>query len=336
MLLVSPVGPVSGSKSHRRWPDARARELGRADARCPLGLAPSAFLKMMWRDVPADGTSRPYNRLGWEGSIVLSKSGLRLSRRMFRTSFAAAAVAAISCFVSTGVRIASAAEIKFLCAAALVPAIPGLVVEFEKTSGHTVTVTYATVGALTDRLQKGEAADVAIVSGPQIDELQKSGKVVAGSRVDITKVGVGVFARKGAAKPDISSVGALKRSLLAAKAIAYPDPAGGGAAIVYLVSLFDRLGIAAEMKPKTKLLRGPSLYASVASGEVEIGFQMISEILAEPSVEFIGPLPPAIQNITQYAAGIIASSTQADAGKALVGFLSSPASVAVMKAKGFE
>jgi molybdate transport system substrate-binding protein len=123
--------------------------------------------------------------------------------------------------------------------------------------------------------------------------------------------------------------------MLAAKAIGYTDPATGSADGIYLVSLFDRLGIAAEMKPKTKHPPGPSLYASVASGEVEIGFQMISEILAEPSVEFVGPLPPAIQNITQYAAGIIASSTQADAGKALIGFLSSPASVAVMKAKGF-
>jgi molybdate transport system substrate-binding protein len=257
---------------------------------------------------------------------------------MFRTSFATAAVVAISCLllVATGVRVASAAEIKFLCAGALRTVIPGFVLEFEKSSGHKVTVTYGGVGGLTDRLQKGEAADVAIVSGPQIDELQKSGKVVAGSRVDIAKAAVGVFVRKGAAKPDISSADAFKRSMLAAKAIDYTDPATGSADGIYLASLFDRLGIAAEMKPKTKLLRGPSLYASVASGEVEIGFQMISEILAEPSVEFIGPLPPAIQNITQYAAGIIASSTQADAGKALIGFLSSPASVAVMKAKGFE
>jgi molybdate transport system substrate-binding protein len=254
---------------------------------------------------------------------------------MFRASFAAATVALL---IATGVRIASGAEIKFLCAAALVPAIPGLVVEFEKTSGHKVTVTYATAGALTDRLQKGEAADVAIVSGPQIDELQKSGKVVAGSRVDITKVGVGVFGRKGAAKPDISSVDAFKRSLLAAKAIAYSDPAGGGAATVYLVSLFDQLGISAEMKSKTKLLSvtGGQLYQSVASGEVEIGFIQISEILSRPDVEFVGPLPPAIQNLTQFSAGIIASSTQADADKALIGFLSSSASVAIMKARGFE
>jgi molybdate transport system substrate-binding protein len=124
--------------------------------------------------------------------------------------------------------------------------------------------------------------------------------------------------------------------MLAAKAIDYTNPASGAADGLYLAGLFDRLGIAAEMKPKTKHTPGPALYASVASGEVEIGFQQISEILAEPSVEFIGPLPPAIQNITQFAAGIVANSTQADAGKAFVAFLSSPASVAVMKAKGFE
>ena len=99
-------------------------------------------------------------------------------------------------------------------------------------------VTYGGVGGLTDRLQKGEAADVAIVSGPQIDELQKSGKVVAGSRVDIAKAAVGVFVRKGAAKPDISSADAFKRSMLAAKLIDYTDPATGSADGIYLVSLF--------------------------------------------------------------------------------------------------
>jgi molybdate transport system substrate-binding protein len=256
---------------------------------------------------------------------------------MFRTSFSAAAIAAISLLlVATEVTVASAAEIKLLCAGALRTVVPELVLEFEKSSGHKVAVTFGGVGGLTDRLQKGEAADVAIVSGPQIDELQKSGKVVAGSRVDIAKIGVGVFVRKGAAKPDISSADAFKRTMLAAKTIDYTDPATGAADGIYLASLFDRLGIAAEIKPKTRLLRGPELYASVASGEVEIGFQQISEILSEPSVDFVGPLPPAIQNITQFAAGIVASSTQAAADTALVKFLSSPASIAAMKARGFE
>jgi molybdate transport system substrate-binding protein len=257
---------------------------------------------------------------------------------MIRTSFRAIGTA-ISCvlLIISADRIASAAEIKLLIAVALQPGIAGLILEFEKSTRNKVTVTYGTAGALTDRLQKGEVADVAIVSGPQIEDLQKQGKVIAGSRVDIAKVGVGAFARKGTAKPDISSADAFKRSLLAAKSIVYPDPAGGGASGIYLAGLLDRLGIAAEMKPKTRLLPpGPPLYESVANGEIDIGFNQISEILAQPSVEFLGPLPPAIQNYTLFAAGIGAASSQADVGKALIAVLSSPAAAGVLKAKGFE
>ena len=148
---------------------------------------------------------------------------------------------------------ARAAEIRLLCAVALHPAIDALIPDFEKSSGHKVTVAYGTAGAVADRVQKGEAADIVISSVPLIDQLQAQGKVVAGDRVIIAKVGVGVFVRKGAAKPDISSVDAFKRSMLAARSIAYPDPAGGGASGIYVASLLERLGIAAEMKPKTKL-----------------------------------------------------------------------------------
>jgi molybdate transport system substrate-binding protein len=143
--------------------------------------------------------------------------------------------------------------------------------------------------------------------------------------------------RKGAAKPDISSVDAFKRSMLAARSIAYPDPAGGGASGIYVASLLERLGIAVEMKPKTKLFPPAEvLYSSVASGDVEIGFNQISEILAQPTVELAGPLPSAIQNYTQFAPGIVTGSSQTDAGRALVTFLSSPAAQTVLKAKGFE
>src|SRR5205814_9880111 len=114
---------------------------------------------------------------------------------------------------------------------------------------------------------------------------------VGGSGVSIAKVGVGAFVRKGTAKPDISSADEFKRSMLAAKSIAYPDPAGGGASGIYVASLLDRLGIAVEMKPKTKLFPPTEvLYASVASGDVEIGFNQISDILAQPIVELAGPL----------------------------------------------
>jgi molybdate transport system substrate-binding protein len=231
---------------------------------------------------------------------------------------------------------ASAAEIKLLSASALHPAIDALIPDFEKSSGHKVTVSYGTAGAVADRVQKSEAADIVLSSVPMIDRLQTQGKIVAGDRVILAKVGVGAFVRKGAAKPDISSTDALKRSLLAARSIAYPDPAGGGASGIYVASLLERLGIAAEMKPKTKLATLGTLYASVASGDVEIGFNQVSEILAQPTIELAGPLPSAIQNYTQFAPGIITGSSQADAARALVTFLSSPPAQAVLKAKGFE
>jgi molybdate transport system substrate-binding protein len=233
--------------------------------------------------------------------------------------------------------VAAAAEIKLLCAVALHPAIDALIPKFERSSGHKVTVTYATAGAVADRVQKGEAADMAISSVPMIDRLQAQGKVVAGDREIIAKVGVGTFVRKGAEKPDISSTEAFKRSLLAAKSIAYPDPAGGGASGIYIASLLERLGIAGEMKPKTKLLPPTEvLYGSIASGEVEIGFNQISEILAQPTVELAGPLPLAIQNYTQFAPALITGTSQPEAAKALVAFLTSPAAQTVLKAKGFE
>ena len=234
-----------------------------------------------------------------------------------------------------GARTAHAAEIKLLSASALHPAIDALMPDFEKVSGHKVAVDYGTAGAVADRVQKGEVADIVLSSVPMIERLQAQGKV-AGDRVVIAKVGVGAFVRRGAAKPDISSADAFKRSMLAAGSIAYPDPAGGGASGIYVASLLERLGIAAEMKPKTKLSTLGTLYASIASGEVEIGFNQVSEILAQPTIELTGPLPPAIQNYTQFASGIVTGSSQADAARTLVTFLSSPASQTVLKAKGFE
>ena len=242
----------------------------------------------------------------------------------------------LALFGITAGNTAGAAEIKLLCAVALQPAMVVLIPDFEKSSGHKVTIAYGTAGAVVDRVQKGEAADIVISSVPMIDRLQSQGKVVAGDRVIIAKVGVGAFVRKGAAKPDISSADAFKRSMLAARSIAYPDPAGGGASGIYVASLLERLGIAAEMKPKTKLSTLATLYASVASGEVEIGFNQVSEILAQPTVELAGPLPSAIQNYTQFAPGIVTGSSQTDAGRALVTFLSSPAAQTVLKTKGFE
>jgi molybdate transport system substrate-binding protein len=167
--------------------------------------------------------------------------------------------------------------------------------------------------------------------------LRTQAKVAAGDAIIVAKVGVSAFVHKGSPKPDLSSTDAFKRSMLAAKSIIYPDPAGGGASGIYIAKLLDRLGIGEQMKPKTKL--SPSakvLYESVASGAVEIGFNQVSEVRAQPSVEFVGPLPAEIQNYTQFATGIVTGGSHADASKALITFLSSADAKTVLKAKGFE
>lgn len=240
---------------------------------------------------------------------------------------------AMACLV---VQAPFAAEIKLLSAVALHPAIDALLPEFERSSGHKVTVAYGNAGAIAERFQKGEAADVMINAAPFMEQLRGQGKVLAGDPIVIAKVGVAAFVRKGAAKPDMSSADAFKRSLLAARSIAYPDPAGGGASGIYLASLLERWGIAGEMKPKTKLANAATLYSSVASGEIEIGFNQVSEVLAQPSIEFVGPLPSEIQNYTRFVPGIVAGSSQPEAAGALIAFLSSPAVQPVFKAKGFE
>src|SRR5690242_4269641 len=201
-----------------------------------------------------------------------------------RSILRSSAIAALGLAFGAGAgNTAGAAEIKLLCASALHPVIDALMSDFEKSAGHKIVVAYGTAGAVADRVQKGEAADIVISSVPMIDRLQAQSKVAAGDRIIIAKVGVGAFVRKGAAKPDMSSADAFKRSMLAARSITYPDPAGGGASGIYMASLLERLGIAREMKPKTKLSpSGTVLYASVASGDVEIGFNQISEVLAQP------------------------------------------------------
>jgi molybdate transport system substrate-binding protein len=253
---------------------------------------------------------------------------------MIKTSLAAAIAGVL--LVSTGT-VAGAAEIKFLCPLAMRTVMPDLIPQFEQASSHKVTVEYATVGVITDRILKGDAADVAIVSRQQNDDLQKQGKVVAGGRADIARVGYGVYVRKGAPKADIQSVDAFKRTLLAAQSIAYGDPAAGGPSGIYAARLMERLGIAAEVKPKTKLFPpGDRVLEAVAKGDAEIGLGLTSQTAAISGVELVGPLPAEIQSYTEYAAGILVTSKQAEAGKALISFLTSPAGQAILKSKGFE
>jgi len=239
--------------------------------------------------------------------------------------------------VMGGVSVANAAEIKCLCPVGMKAVIGDLVPQFERSSGHKVTIEYATAGVIVDRILKGESADVTIVTGRQNEELQKQGKIIAGSRVDVARVGVGVFVHTGSPKPDISSVETFKRSLLAAKSISYSDPAGGGISGIHMASVVERLGIAAEMKPKTKLLPNSQVaLEALVKGDAEIGFGLTSDAGATSGVDLVGPLPTEIQSFTLYAGGIIASSKQAEAAKAMISHFSTPAGQAVLKAKGFE
>jgi molybdate transport system substrate-binding protein len=222
----------------------------------------------------------------------------------------------------------AAAEIKVLSTQATEEAYKELAPQFEKASGHKVTTVFTgTLDAL-KRLSNGEAYDLLIMARQQIDELSQSGKVVAGSRTDIAKSGVGVAVGKGKPKPDISTVDALKKTLLAAKSIGYSTGPSG----IYVVSMFQKLGIADEIKGKLKQTpTGVFVGSIIANGEAEIGFQQVSELSFFPGIDYVGPIPAEVQLITVFSAGIPVGTKQVDAAKALVSFVTAPAAAAIFK-----
>jgi molybdate transport system substrate-binding protein len=233
-------------------------------------------------------------------------------------------------------RPAAAAEIKVLTAGAFKQVLVALLPDFERTSGHKVVVENDTVGALTKRIEGGETFDLAVLTPAAVDALASKGKLVPGSRANLARVGIGVVVKEGAPKPDIGSLAAFKQVLLAAKSVAYIDPAAGGSSGIYVAGLLDKLGIAAEVKPKAKLIPGGAVAEHVARGEAELGIHQISEILPVKGVTLVGPLPADIQNYTVYAAALGAQAKESDAAKALLKALSGPAAAEVLKSKGME
>jgi molybdate transport system substrate-binding protein len=231
---------------------------------------------------------------------------------------------------------AAAAEIKVLTAGAFKQVLVALVPDFEKQTGHKVIVENETVGALTKRIEGGEAFDVAVLTPGAVNNLTEKGKFVAGSRANLARVGVGVMVRAGAPAPDISSVEAFKRALIAAKSVAYIDPASGGSSGIYVSGLLDKLGIADQVKPKAKLKQGGYVADLIVKGEAELGIHQISEIVPVKEVTLVGPLPAEIQNYTVYAAGLGANAKDGEAAKALIKALTGPAAADVLKSKGME
>ncbi len=249
----------------------------------------------------------------------------------FALAVVTAAVLAIGSAAGAG-----AAEIKVLTAGAFKPVVLALVPDFEERSGHKVSVHNGTAGELKQRIEGGETFDVAVITPGVIDELLAKGKLAPGSKVDIASVGVGVMVKEGAPKPDISTVEKFKHALLAAKSVAYIDPASGGSSGIYIDKLLERLGIADQIRPKVKLKKGGHVADLIVSGEAEFGLHQISEIVPLKGVQLVGPLPKEIQNTTTYAAGLSASASIQDAAHMLIEAFRAPAAAAVLKAKGME
>ncbi len=233
--------------------------------------------------------------------------------------------------------LARADEIKVMTSGAFTAAYLRLAPQFERATGHRLVTEATSSGtgstSIAARLAGGEAIDVVIVADAALEQLLRDHRIVPGTRVDLARSAIGMAVRKGAPKPDISSVDALRRTLLAAKSIAYSASVSG----TYLsTELFQRLGIADQVLPKSRRVEGERVAAVVARGEAEIGFQQISELLPEPGIDFVGPLPAGAQRVTVFSAGIGAAARHPDAARSLIAFLASPAAIPAIRESALE
>jgi len=241
-----------------------------------------------------------------------------------------ASIAAVALLISG---IASAAEIKVASTQATEEAYKELVAQFEKSTGHKVTTYYSGTLNVQKRIADGEPYDLIIMAGPAIDDQIKLGKAVAGSRVDFAQSGTGMAVKKGAPKPDIGSVDAFKKALLATRSIGYSTGPSG----MYMLSVFEKLGIADQVKSKLKQTpSGVFVGTLIATGETEVGFQQISELVHFDGIDYVGPLPGDLQRMTMFSTGIHAGAKQAEAARALVKYITAPAAAPVIRKHGLE
>ena len=232
-----------------------------------------------------------------------------------------------------------AAEVKALVSTAMKAPFEDIAAQFERATGHKIIATFGPTGPLTKRIADGETADVVILGGDSTAALLGQGKIAAGSNAAAARGLIGAGVAKGAPKPDISSEAAFKAALLAAKAIAVTDPAGGGGSGVYFSKLFEKLGLAETLKPKLRLAAGgPNGYAATfgIKDEADFALQPIAELMAVPGIEVVGPLPGAFQNVTTYTASIPATARDVDAAKALIKALTAPSAATIYKSKGLD
>jgi molybdate transport system substrate-binding protein len=228
---------------------------------------------------------------------------------------------------------ARAAEIKVLGTPGVREIYNELVPQFERATGHKVTIEWAGTVDVLKRIGGGETVDLVLMARNALDELTRQGRIVAASRVNIAKSGMGVAVRAGAVKPDISSGEAVKALMLSTSSIAYSSGPSG----VYLERLVQRMGIADAIKAKMKQIPpGGAVGELVARGEAEIGFHQVSELIPVKGIDIVGPLPPDIQEMTLFGAGVHANAMQADAAAALAAYLAAPSAAAVIRKHGME
>lgn len=226
-----------------------------------------------------------------------------------------------------------AAELKVLASGAVKEAYAELVPQFEKASGHKVTITWAGTVDIKKKVAAGEAYDVIIVASPEMDAFVKDGKVAAGTKADLVKSSVGVAIKPGTAKPDLSSGDGLKKALLAAKSVGFSTGPSGA----YMQKLFEKMGIAEQIKAKAKITQpGVPVAGLIRNGDAEIGFQQVSELIHEPGIDFLGPIPNDVQQITTFSGGIPASSKEQGAAKALQTFLTAKERADTLKKHGLS
>jgi molybdate transport system substrate-binding protein len=232
-----------------------------------------------------------------------------------------------------GTATAHAAEIRLIASAAVKPGVVELIRAFEESSGHKVTPIWAGTEAIAKRIKDGELVDIVLIAARNIDELVSEGRLVAGSRADVAKSGIGIAVRAGMPRPDVSSREAVREAVLAAKSIAYSSGPSG----VYLAELFKKMGIAEQIKGKVKQTpSGVQVGEVVARGDADLGFQQISELLHVEGIEYLGPLPADIQHITMFSAGLHSAAAAPDAAKALIKFLVAPEAGPTIRKSGME
>jgi len=266
-----------------------------------------------------------------EDSILRATHCVALTYRPHASALSVLAATAL--FLQIGD--ARAAELKVLSSIAFEDAWHQLKPQFEA-RGHKLSLVFLPSGMIEKRVSAGEQGDAIVSTADSLERLTRDGKVVAGTSAQVARSAIGISVRKGAPKPDISTPEALKRALLSAKAVAYSDPAGGGASGIHFAKVLQRLGIADQVNAKAKLGRGVPNAEAVARGEADLAVQQIPELMPVAGTELLGPLPGELQNITVFSAAVLGNSKHRKAVDALIEFLTSPDAAAVLKSRSFD